>query len=42
MLYLTCAAVSSVDLEEYGVSLAKDWVSEECGTMSRFCALLGN
>ena len=32
MLYLTCTTISSVDLAEYGVSLAKDWVSEECGT----------
>ena len=32
MLYLTCTTISSVDIAEYGVSLAKDWVSEECGT----------
>ena len=32
MLYLTCTTISSVDLAQYGVSLAKDWVSEECGT----------
>ena len=24
-------AISSVDLAQYGVSLAKDWVSVECG-----------
>ena len=34
MLDLTCTAISSVDLAQYGVSLAKDWVSLylECGT----------
>ena len=32
MLYLTCTTISIVDLAEYGVSLVKDWVSEECGT----------
>ena len=38
MLYLTCATISSVDLAHYGVSLAKDWVSLECGTISPMCA----
>ena len=33
MLYLTCTTISSVDLAQYGVSLAKDWVSVECGTI---------
>ena len=32
MLYLTCTTISSVDLAQYGESLAKDWVSVECGT----------
>ena len=32
MLYLACTTISSVDLAQYGVSLAKDWVSVECGT----------
>ena len=32
MLYLTCTTISSVDLAQYGVSLAKVWVSVECGT----------
>ena len=32
MLYLTCTTISSVDLAQYGVSLAKDWVYVECGT----------
>ena len=32
MLYLNCTTISSVDLAEYGLSLAKDWVSQECGT----------
>ena len=32
MLYLTCTIISSVDLAEYGVSRAKDWVSVDCGT----------
>ena len=32
MLYLTCTRISSVDLAQYGVALAKDWVSVECGT----------
>ena len=31
MLYLTCITISSVDLAQYGISLAKDRVSEECG-----------
>ena len=33
MLYLSCTTISSEDLAQYGVSLAKDWVSVECGTM---------
>ena len=33
MLYLACTTISSVDLAQYGVSLAKDWVSEKCGTI---------
>ena len=32
MLYLTCTTITSVDLAQYGVSLAKDWVTVECGT----------
>ena len=32
MLYFTCTTISSVDLAQYGVSLAKDWVSVEYGT----------
>ena len=32
MLYLTCTTISSADLAQYGVSLANDWVSVECGT----------
>ena len=32
MLFLTCTTISSVDLAQYGVSLAKDWVAVECGT----------
>ena len=32
MLYLACTTLSSVDLAQYGVSLAKDWVSVKCGT----------
>ena len=32
MLYLTCTTISSVDLAQYGVSFAKDWVSVECST----------
>ena len=34
MLYLTCTMISSVDLAHYGVSLAKYWVSMDCGTNS--------
>ena len=33
MLYLTCTTISSVDLAQYGVSPAKDWVSVKCGTI---------
>ena len=35
MLYLTCTTITSVDLAHYGVSRAKDWVSGDCGTMSK-------
>ena len=31
MLYLTCTTISTVDLAQYGVALAKDWVSVEYG-----------
>ena len=34
MLYFTCTTISSVDLAQYGVSRAKDWVSLICGTMA--------
>ena len=34
MLYLTCTAISCVDLAQYDVSHAKDWVSVDCGTNS--------
>ena len=33
MLYLTCTMIPSVDLAQYGVSHAKDWLSVDCGTM---------
>ena len=33
MLYLTYTTIVSVDLADYGVSRAKDWVSVNCGTM---------
>ena len=33
MLYLTCTMISSVELANYGVSYAKDWVSVNCGTI---------
>ena len=32
--------MSSVDLAQYGVSLAKDWVSVECGTMCSLTNIL--
>ena len=32
MLYLTCTTITSIDLAQYGVSLAKDWISVECGS----------
>ena len=31
MLYLTCITITCVDLEHYGESRAKDWVSVDCG-----------
>ena len=34
MLYLTCTTVSSVDLAQYGVSPAKNWVYVECGLIA--------
>ena len=33
MLNLTCTMISSVDLAHYGISRAKDWLSENCGTI---------
>ena len=33
MLYLTCTTIFSVDLAQYGLSRAKDWISGNCGTM---------
>ena len=33
MLYLTCTAITSVDLAHYGILRAKDWVSVNCGTI---------
>ena len=38
MLYLSCTTISSVDPDQYGVSLAKDWVSVEYGTRSFGCS----
>ena len=35
MLYLTCTTITSVDLAQYGVALAEDWVSVECGTSTK-------
>ena len=35
MLCLTCTIIFSVDLAHYGVSRAEDWVSVDCGTMTR-------
>ena len=32
MLYITCTAITSIDLAHYGVSRAEDWVSVDCGT----------
>ena len=32
MLYLSCSMISSVEPAHYRVSLAKDWVSVDCGT----------
>ena len=32
MLYLTCTTIISVDLAQYGISHAKDWISGYCGT----------
>ena len=33
--YLTCTAITSVDLAHNGESRAKDWVSVDCGTSER-------
>ena len=35
MLYFTCTMISSVDIAHYGVSRAKDWVSVDCGTITK-------
>ena len=32
MLNFTSTTITSVDLADYGVSRAKDWVSVDCGT----------
>ena len=34
MFYLTYTTITSVDLAQYGVAIAEDWVSVECGTSS--------
>ena len=36
MLCLTCTTKTSVDLAQYGVSRAKDWVSVDCGTILHY------
>ena len=33
MLYLACTMISRIDLADYGVSHAKDWVSVDCGAI---------
>ena len=35
MLYLTCTAITSIDLAHYVVSRAKDWVPVDCGTNAK-------
>ena len=35
MLYLICTTIASVDLAQYGVYRAKDWVSVNCGTKKK-------
>ena len=35
-----CTTMSSVNLAQYDVSLAKDWVSVECGTMCSLTNIL--
>ena len=37
---LACNTISSVDLAQYGVSLAKDWVSMECGTSFKYTDII--
>ena len=39
MLYLTCTTITSVDLAHNGVSRAKDWVSVDCGTSTKYCCV---
>ena len=40
MLYLICTMISSVDLAQYGVSPAKDWVSVDCGTSGSYIVFI--
>ena len=36
LLYLTCTTITSVDLAQYEVSHAKDWLSADCGTTTHW------
>ena len=39
MLYLSCTRITNVDLAQYGVALAEDWISVECGTITAYAQL---
>ena len=39
MLHLTCTMISSVALAHNEISHAKDWVSVDCGTSTRFSTI---
>ena len=40
--YVSCTTISSVDFAQYRVSLAKDWVSVECGTIEISVIIITN
>ena len=42
MHYLTCTMIPSVNLAQYGVSCATEWISVDCGTIQRYLFLIFN
>ena len=40
MHYLMCTMIPSVNLAQYGVSCATEWISVDCGTIQRYLLFL--